>query len=67
MDLEGVELLGGEGRIVVVDEASASRRKYIKGRAIPTNSICILGGVAIEEAGRRFLSKTPDRILEGFV
>ena len=74
---EEVELLEGEGRIVVFDEASASRRKYKKGRVTPTNSICILGGVEIEEAGggeltvggrpkrkeagRRFLFQAPDR------
>ena len=70
-------MLEGEGRIVVFDEASASRRKYKKGRVTPTNSICILGGVEIEEAGggeltvggrpkrkeagRRFLLQAPDR------
>ena len=46
-----MELLGGEGRIASIDEASAPRRKYNKGLVIPTNSIRILGGVEIEEAG----------------
>ena len=75
MDLEEVELLGGEGRIVAIDEASASRRKY-KRRVLPNNSVRILGGVEIggagggestdggrpkrEEAGRRFLLQVPD-------
>ena len=74
--MEEVELLGGEGRIVAIYEASTSRRKYNKGRGLPTNSIRILGGVEIEEAGggestdggrpkrketgRRFLLQVPD-------
>ena len=76
MDLEEVEFLGGEGRIVAIAEAPASRRKYNKGRVIPTNSIRILGGMEIAEAGggeltgggrpkrkgagRRFLLQVPD-------
>ena len=76
MDSEEVELLGGEGRIAVMDEAPAPRRKYKQGRITPNNSICILGGVEIEEAGtgeltdggrpkhketgRRFLLQVPD-------
>ena len=67
---------------MVIDEASAPRRKYDKGRVIPTNSICILGGVEIEvagggkltvggrpkrkEAGRRFLLQAPDRTRGSF-
>ena len=51
MDLEEVELPGGEGRIVAINEASASRRKYNKGLVIPASSIRALGGVEFEEAG----------------
>ena len=77
MDSGEVALLGGEGRIAVIDEASASRRKHNKGWIIPNNSICVLEGVEIEEAGageltdggrpthretgRRFLLRAPDR------
>ena len=77
MDSEEVELLGGEGRIAVMDEAPAPRRKYKEWRITPNNSIRILGGVEIEEAGtgeltdggrakhketgRRFLLQVPDR------
>lgn len=77
MNSEEVELLGGEGRIGVIDEANAPRREDKKGRIIPNNSICIFGGVEIEEAGageitdggrpkhketgRRLLLQVPDR------
>ena len=49
MHAEADEMLGGAGKAVVFDEAFLPRRQYIKGRAIPTNQICILGGVAIEK------------------
>ena len=51
MDLEEVEFLGGEGRIVAIAEAPAPRRKYNKGRVIPPKPIRILGGMEIAEAG----------------
>ena len=77
MDTEADEMLGGAEKVVVIDEAFLSRRKYNKGRVIPTHQICILGGVEIEkveggeavsgrrpdfrETGRCFLVQIPDR------
>ena len=43
MDLEHGEQLGWGRNIVAIDKASAPRRKYNEGRAIPTCQICILG------------------------
>ena len=82
MDLAEGETLGGGGKRVVIDEAYVSRRKYNKGRVTPTNTICIFGGVEIEEAdggregedgrpkyketGMCFLVEIPDRAKETF-
>ena len=81
MDLDEGELLGGGGNIVVIDEALASRRKYNKGRVVPTSKICIFGGVEIKpeeggdasggrpkyvETGRCFMVRIPDRTRETF-
>ena len=44
-------MLGGGasgGRVVVIGEASAARRKYNGGRVIPTHERYVLGGVEIE-------------------
>ena len=46
------ELLGGGSRVVVIDEAFVARRKYNRGRAIPTHKVCIFAGVELEPAGK---------------
>ena len=47
-DAQVGELLGGETRPVVIDECFVSRRKYERGRSIPTHKVCVFGGVEIE-------------------
>ena len=37
INLGGAEMLGGGDRVVVIDEARVARRKYRRGRAIPTH------------------------------
>ena len=48
MDVAEGEFLGGGNRVVVIDECYVARRKYNKGRVVPTHKKCIFGGVEIE-------------------
>ena len=80
INLGGAEMLGGGDRVVVIDEARVARRKYRRGRAIPTHQTCIIGGAELEAVGepegggqlqyagtgRCFLAEIPGRTADTF-